>query len=154
MSEKLTDSISKLIKKTSTFEKVETLLKGVSLFIFITGVVTLYNSYKLHKMTSHLNLSKNNMEYRINSNFNKIIETNQKIILLIENSIKLQSSVFCSCNNDELFKKQISLIEKIDNNNSDIKIYDDDDFLNECYDNMPCNNSKKVSGLNRLFGWK
>jgi len=153
MSEKLTDSISKLIKKTSTFEKVETLLKGISLFMFITGAVTLYNSYKLHKMTTRLHLSKNNMEYRINANFDKIIETNQKIILLIEHNIKLQSPVFSSCNNDELVKKQISLIEKNDNN-SDNKIYNDAEFLNECYDNIPCNNSKKVTGLNRLFEWK
>jgi len=31
---------------------------------------------------------------------------------------------------------------------------EDQELLNECYDNFPCNNSKKVSGLNRLFDWK
>jgi hypothetical protein len=30
---------------------------------------------------------------------------------------------------------------------------EDEELLNECYDNFPCNNSKKVSGLNRLFAW-
>jgi hypothetical protein len=31
---------------------------------------------------------------------------------------------------------------------------EDEELLNECYDNFPCNNSKKASGLNKLFGWK
>jgi hypothetical protein len=31
---------------------------------------------------------------------------------------------------------------------------EDQELLNECYDNFPCNNSKKASGLNKLFGWK
>jgi hypothetical protein len=141
MTEKLADSITKLIKKTHTFEKVETLLKGVSLFMFITGAVTLYNSYKLHKMTSHLNLSKNKMEDRINTKLDKII-------LLIKNNIQQ--------NNNDFLTPPIPLIEnivpKIENNK--IGDNDDDEILNECYDNIPCNNSKKASGLNRLFGWK
>ena len=33
------------------------------------------------------------------------------------------------------------------------KDIEDEELLNECYDNFPCNNSKKASGLNRLFGW-
>lgn len=30
---------------------------------------------------------------------------------------------------------------------------DDDELLSECYDNIPCNNIKKVTGINRFFGW-
>jgi hypothetical protein len=33
------------------------------------------------------------------------------------------------------------------------KDIEDQELLNECYDVFPCNNSKKASGLNRLFGW-
>jgi DNA-directed RNA polymerase sigma subunit (sigma70/sigma32) len=147
MTEKLADSITKLIKKTNTFEKVETLLKGVSLFMFITGAVTLYNSYKLHKMTSHLNLSKNNMEDRINTKLDKIIETNEKIISLIENNIQLQKPNYTDVSCCEV----VDIIEDT-TNVSEVEYYYD--FLNECYDNIPCNNSKKATGLNRLFGWK
>jgi hypothetical protein len=74
MSEKLAESILKLIKKTNTFEKIETQLNYVSLFIFITGAVTLYNSYKLHKITEYSNISKNKMDDKINSKLDKIIE--------------------------------------------------------------------------------
>ena len=141
ITEKLADSISKFIKKTNTFEKVETLLKGVSLFIFITGAVTLYNSYKLHSMTNHLNLSKN----KINTKLNKIIETNEKIFLLIENNIHLQSA---------LPSEDLKINNLIEDTPNVSPLEDYYELLNECYDNIPCNNSKKASGLNRLFGWK
>ena len=139
MTEKLADSISNLIKKTNTFEKVETLLKGISLFTFITGAVTLYTSYKIHTMSNDLNLSKNKMEDKINAKLDKII-------LLFENSVPT--------NNNEVFTLPISLIENIEHENDNTQIYDDEEILNECYDNIPCNNAKKASGLNRLFGWK
>lgn len=146
MTEKLADSISNLIKKTNTFEKAEALLRGVSLFMFITGAVTLYNSYKLHKLSSCLNLSKNKMEYKINAKLDKIIETNEKIILLIKNNV--------TPNNNDILTLPISLIKNIEHENANKQIYDDEEILNECYDNIPCNNAKKASGLNRLFGWK
>ena len=36
ITEKLGESISNLIKKTNTFEKVESILKGISVFMFLT----------------------------------------------------------------------------------------------------------------------
>jgi hypothetical protein len=156
ISEKLAESISKLIKKTNTFEKVETMLKGVSLFMFITGALTLYNSYKLHtiiesksaKIIESKSANKNKMEDKINAKLDKIIETNEKIILLIDKNIQLPMPL----SSDEINScKSVDIIEKNVNEN---QIYDDDEILNDCYDNIPCNNSKKASGLNRLFGWK
>ena len=150
MSEKLAESISKLIKKTNTFEKIETLLNGVSLFIFITGAVTLYNSYKLHKITEYANISKNKMDDKINSKLDKIIETNEKII-------HLQMQLYTSFQNNEVLKTQVSLTEDIEDIKTQIIVTPLEDYYelaNECYDNIPCNNSKKATGLNRLFGWK
>jgi hypothetical protein len=148
ISEKLAESISKLIKKTNTFEKVETMLKGVSLFMFITGALTLYNSYKLHTIIESKSANKNKMEDKINAKLDKIIETNEKIILLIDKNIQLPMPL----SSDEINScKSVDIIEKNVNEN---QIYDDDEILNDCYDNIPCNNSKKASGLNRLFGWK
>ena len=147
ISEKLAESIKNLIKKTNTFEKIETLLNGVSLFMFITGVVTLYNSYKLHKITEYANPSKNKIDDKINAKLDKIIETNEKII-------HLQMGLLNSLQNNEVLKPKISLTEQFETQTNDNKIYDDDEILNECYDNIPCNNSKKASGLNRIFGWK
>jgi hypothetical protein len=150
MSEKLAESISKLIKKTNTFEKIETLLNGVSLFMFITGAVSLYNSYKLHKITEYANISKNKMDDKINSKLDKIIETNEKII-------HLQMQLYTSFQNNEVLKTQVSLTEDIENIKTQTIVSPLEDYyelVNECYDNIPCNNSKKASGLNRLFGWK
>jgi hypothetical protein len=147
ISEKLVESITKLIKKTNTFEKIETLLNGVSLFMFITGAVTLYNSYKLHKITEYANPSKNKIYDKINAKLDKIIETNEK-------TIHLQMGLLNSLQNNEVLKPKISLTEQFETQTNNNKIYDDDEILNECYDNIPCNNSKKASGLNRIFGWK
>jgi len=155
ISEKLAESISKLIKKTNTFEKVETMLKGVSLFMFITGALTLYNSYKLHtiiesksaKIIESKSANKNKMEDKINAKLDKIIETNEKIILLIDKNIEFQKSSYDNIN-------CCKSIDKIEDTINESQIYDDDEILSECYDNIPCNNSKKASGLNRLFGWK
>jgi len=144
MSEKLGESISNLIKKTNTFEKVEKILNRVSLFTFIIGAVTLFNSYKLYKMDKKIN---------------KILKTNETIHLLIQKNNMCQTAIELqktSSINYELDKNEI-----IDNEeNEDYedyeynKDYEDNELLNECYDIIPCNNSKKVSGLNKLFGWK
>lgn len=80
MSEKMADSISKLISKTNTFEKVESWLKGITLLMFIAGTASVYNSYKLYT----LNKSIQNKEDKLNKKLDKIIETNEKIILLLE----------------------------------------------------------------------
>ena len=40
---------------------------------------------------------------------------------------------------------------ELENDNDGLIEYE---LLYECYDNIPCNNSKKVTGINRLFEWK
>jgi hypothetical protein len=122
ISEKLAESIKNLIKKTNTFEKIETLLNGVSLFMFITGVVTLYNSYKLHKITEYANPSKNKIDDKINAKLDKIIETNEKII-------HLQMGLLNSLQNNEVLKPKISLTEQFETQTNDNKIYDDYEIL-------------------------
>lgn len=64
---------------------------------------------------------------------------------------------YCS----ELDEEKNSVKSQESNNNSitsEPKICETDiedmELLSECYDSFPCNNSKKASGLNRLFGWK
>jgi len=78
MNEKMADSISKLIAKTNTFEKVESWLKCITLLMFIAGTASVYNSYKLYTLTKSIQ----SKEDKINKKLDKIIETNEKIILL------------------------------------------------------------------------
>jgi len=150
ISEKLGESISNLIKKTNTFEKAEAILKGISLFMFFTGAVTLFNSYKLHKMDEKIN---------------KILKTNETIHLLArkntmcQKAIELQktSSINYEINKNEIIDNEYNEYNEYNKDNEYKeynKDYEDNELLNECYDIIPCNNSKKVSGLNKLFGWK
>ena len=61
MSEKMADSISKLIAKTNTFEKVESWLKCITLLMFIAGTASVYNSYELYTLTKkHYKIKKTN----------------------------------------------------------------------------------------------
>ena len=141
MTEKLNDTITNLIIKTNTFSKVETIMKGVSIFMFITGIATLYNSYKLHKITKYIK----NMETKINKKLDRIIKTtenyNQTQILTPTHIIE----------NTNLMNNSANESNETNTNNNDND--DNYDFLNECYDNMPCNNSKKATGGHLLFGW-
>ena len=56
--------------------------------------------------------------------------------------------------NDEIIDNNFIIDNDDIIDNVDIIDNEDNELLNECYDNIPCNNSKKVSGLNKLFGWK
>lgn len=89
MNEKMADSISKLIAKTNTFEKVESWLKGITLLMFIAGTASVYNSYKLYTLTKSIQ----SKEDKINKKLDKIIETNEKIILLMENKKHLNKNI-------------------------------------------------------------
>jgi hypothetical protein len=85
MNEKMADSISKLIAKTNTFEKVESWLKGITLFMFIAGTASVYNSYKLYTLTKSIQSKEDKINKnldKINIKLDKIIEVNEKIILL------------------------------------------------------------------------
>ena len=85
MNEKMADSISKLIAKTNTFEKVESWLKGITLLMFIAGTASVYNSYKLYTLTKSIQSKEDKINKKldkINKKLDKIIETNEKIILL------------------------------------------------------------------------
>jgi hypothetical protein len=167
VSEKLSETLSNLIKKTNTFEKVDGMLKCVSIFMLITGVVTFFNYYKIEKLQNnlykkdeelYLHLFKTIMEVKkINKKLDTIIEINEDIGLLIENHMKEHKTLTPSLSylsNNSLSTKSFIPFD-YDNYDYNIENNDiDDELLNECYDNIPCNNSKKATGLNRIFEWK
>ena len=154
ISEAFTEAFTKSIKKANIFEKfieIKQMCSGLIIFTTITGLTLLfYQSYNTCAIESIVN--KNCcIEYDIvilKKKMEKIIETNEKLYEIIMQNNKLSNKFIenqlihiCKTNNIE--------IENCKNNQND----DDDDLLNECYDVMPCNNSKKVTGLNRLLNW-
>jgi hypothetical protein len=56
---------------------------------------------------------------------------------------------------DEPNQELIHEIEKPNHEpiNEIVESNEDIELLNECYDSFPCNNSKKISSLNKLFNW-
>ena len=150
MSDKFADAITTLIKKTSTFEKIETTLKGITIFMFITGITTLYNSYKLHKLIKCVK----NMEVKINKKMDEIVKKTENVGLLVEQHKQSQNLVYARC-----IETVETTINSPVNNSNDLHMNNKEtdeyyELLNECYDIMPCNNTKKATGLNLLFGWK
>lgn len=170
ISEKLAHSISQLIKKTHTFEKVDTMLRCISLFMLITGTVTFFNYYKINNIKNELDKKDEELQLRmfetiieikkLNEKLNIIIEINENTELLIENHIQDQemlSSPLSYFNDSAISIKNVIPFtnneKNMPNENSLNSDDGDDELLNECYDNIPCNNSKKVTGLNKIFGW-
>jgi hypothetical protein len=170
VSKKLVHSISKLIKKTETFEKVDTMLKCISLFMLITGTVTFFNYYKINSIKNELDKKDEELQLhmfetimeikKLNKKLNIIIEINENTGLLIENHIQDQEMMGTPLSyfNDPVIsiKNVIPFTNNEKNipNENNVNTHDgDDELLNECYDNIPCNNSKKVTGVNKIFGW-
>lgn len=68
-----------------------------------------------------------------------------------QDNISNYLNYYCSETDEE--NKSIESDKLIIKENQCKKDLEDQELLNECYDDFPCNNSKKASGLNRLFGW-
>ena len=104
----------------------------------------------------------------------KLIELNEKFYEIIIQNNKLfnkynenQMLFFIKQNNKEIDSihssiSSISLDLEVKNNelkepNHEIEetklTEEDNELLNECYDNIPCNNYKKITGLSNFLNW-
>jgi len=149
----MVEAFASAIKKANIFEKAIEIKRMLSGFIIITTImgstIIINQVYKMQSITI-FDKRLSNVEKKIE----KLVETNTKLYeIIIENNklsnkfIENQLLHICKSNNIELEREDT----KTANINADID--DDNDLLNECYDIMPCNNSKKVTGLNRIFNW-
>jgi len=158
ISEKITDVIYNVIKKTDVFENGKAALKYASMFMFITFSVSLLNKNKINKIKLLLE-RKNDYKENIQNLNNKLdklidkldksIETNREIIIFLNN----YNSVKNIADNTEVSIENKD-IEIETNQVRKISIIDDEELINDCYDNIPCNNLKKVTILTNLFNWK
>jgi len=163
VSEKLAYTITNLIKKTNTFEKVDNALTGISVFMFITGALSLLNAYSLYKWNNALHKREESVSLdifetimevkKMNKKIDKIIEQNEKLNLFIENhnSMQIQQTIDSESELSSVTGDFNESESELENVNDELIEYE---LLYECYDNIPCNNSKKVTGMNRLFEWK
>jgi hypothetical protein len=150
----LVEAFSKAMKKANIFEKaieIKRMLSGFIVLTTIMGTTIIINQlYKRQSITS--------FESRIDildKKIEKLVENNATLYEIIMQNNKLSNKFIenqllhiCNSNNIEIEREDIKTMNKhadVDN--------DDNDLLNECYDIMPCNNSKKVTGLNKIFNW-
>lgn len=175
--DKMFEVFDSVIKKTNIFDKILELKKLNNGFIFfstITSTFLLLNSLYINYI---LNIEYCNLKSKIeeidiiHNKINDIIEINKSMMILVkENQNLIQSNLnkvhLYSINStlssgslyynnsfnsgesiNQISNEEIEKTEEVNNKN------DDDELLSECYDNIPCNNIKKVTGINRLFCW-
>jgi hypothetical protein len=108
---------------------------------------------KNYSIKNHLN--------SLDKKIDKVMQTNKKLCeIIIQNNklsnkfIENQLLYICKANNSE--------VENFKNNEVNESKEEEDiiqnstsyeELLNECYDVLPCNNTTKVIGLNRIFNW-
>ena len=166
-SEKVTDVIYNVIKKTEIFENGKSALKCASMFMFITCSVCLLSYNKINKV--NLMLERNN-DYKediqnLNNKLDKLIdkldkniETNEEIIIFLNNYNSVKNiadniEVIIEKNHDANINEEKS-IEIETNMVHKASIIDDKELMNDCYDNIPCNNFKKITNVINLFNLK
>ena len=164
MVDKFSEAFTNAIKKANIFEKfieVKRMCSGLIIITTITGAGILcyevYNNY-IMSLIQNKNL---HMEVRI-ATLDKKIEKLYEIILqnnkLSNKFIENQLLHICKLNNAEIenFHNSIEKEDEKINEKTEEKINEkteDIELLDECYDIMPCNNSKKVTGINKIFNW-
>jgi len=152
---------------------------GIVLFTVISGLLA-FENYRKDIYNKKEVINKINEKNKIiEKKLDELIESNKLIIQMLEkHDVVLNKNTnypfvtFDSKNSLNYSSSNLSALtfhsekekQKEDENLNDYLNYycsepnekevEDQELLNECYDTLPCNNSKKASGLNRLFGWK
>ena len=147
LQDKISETITLVIKKANIFEKIteiKFLTRGMVLFSTVTTTFFILNGiYNNYTTNIALQEVKNKTADIENIIENKLDEVNKKLdkLLHINNLNK----------NTSFTTNYVELLENTNlNTNTDNS---DDELLNECYDNIPCNNVKKVTGIKKLFNW-
>lgn len=150
----MVEAFTSAIKKANIFEKAIEIKRMLSGFIIITtimGTTIIINQVYKRKSITIFDKRLSTLEKKIE----KLVETNAKLYEIILQNNKLSNKFIenqllhiCKSNNIEVEREDAKTM----NINADVA-NDDNDLLNECYDIMPCNNSKKVTGLNKIFNW-
>jgi hypothetical protein len=143
--------ITRFISKVEFVKKCAT---GIAIFTLISSLITfeIYRNginnnkeciKKIDKVTDENNVTKAKLE--------ELIETNKKLLNILEKHNILLEEL----KQKPLSKSSSTLSFSLDNSpkNNEKVLEEDLELLNECYDILPCNNSKKVTGLNKLFNW-
>lgn len=140
IAEKLADSFVDVFKKTKLFEKIDKIHFYIGSFVLFTSIISI-TGFAIHysnttKINENIQILNNNKREIID----KINNLEDKIIKKIESQeIKVKSSLSMD-NNQININDQKKNINDTDN---------DDELINDCYDYIPLNNIKKVTGIKK-----
>jgi hypothetical protein len=145
---------------------------GVALFTFASCIITIEN-YRINLYIKNKLVEKiNKKNESILKKQDEIIIISNKILSILNKHDEILEDILATPSlnliNKEIITRTLSNVSslsdefqnienKIDYSSSELtekQEQEDLELINECYDVLPCNNSKKVTGLNRLFGWK
>ena len=170
----MVEAFTSAMKKANIFEKAIEIKRMLSGFIIITtimGTTIIINQlYKRQSITS--------FETRIDildKKIEKLVENNATLYEIIMQNNKLSNKFIenqllhiCNSNNIEIegeetrrkeenrqntYEKETKPKEELETKEKLETKEEYDELLDECYDIMPCNNSKKVIGITKIFNW-
>lgn len=169
----LVEAFSKAMKKANIFEKaieIKRMLTGFIVLTTIMGTTIIINQiYKKQSISS--------FESRIDTldkKIEKLVENNATLYEIIMQNNKLSNKFIenqllhiCNKNNAEIegeyrlnrenrqntYEKETKPKEELETKEKLETKEEYDELLDECYDIMPCNNSKKVIGITKIFNW-
>jgi hypothetical protein len=174
LTDKISETITNVFKKTEVFEKIDKMGKiqfYVNSFLIVSSIIGLTNIYinycnidKIEKLEEKLEECENILKYNIKINRKK----NQIIYNNLINEVELTSKLFNEIKELKLYKPEmisastsistfspLKIILPPENNDCDNHIMhkeiEDNELLNESYDSIPMNNLKKNTGLIWLF---
>jgi hypothetical protein len=175
ITEKITNSISDVFKKTKIFEKIQRFEFYIGSFVFISSIIgitgiginyynndlinkkldKLYNNKELNeiKELKELNVIKelNEIKEILNENKNKVTEIRNEYIILFERQQKILEEILnINCYRENNSRESI-LPDEIPINNTELISEPDDELIDECYDSIPLSNAKKVPSIKNLI---
>jgi hypothetical protein len=176
LTDKISETITNVFKKTQIFEKTEKIKIYINLFMIISSVIGLTSIYinynnlsKIKILEEKIKQSENvliyNIEFNRNQNqiiYKRLIEQfkielgiSSKLIDKIKELQHLKPEMLSASTSISSFsplrinlpsENEVWNLEK-----NTINELDDNELINECYDSIPLNNLKKITGLNWLF---
>lgn len=179
LTDKITETITSVFKKTKVFEKMEKIQFYIGSFVFISSIIGLSSIYinycnlnKIKNLEEKIEQSENILKYNIQITRRQHQIIYNKLIEQLKNEVEMYSKLLNKITESQNFKPEMlsastsmssfSPIRIVlppennycENNNCDIEdinIFEDNELMNECYDSIPMNNAKKTTGLNWIF---
>jgi cell division protein FtsL len=168
LSKELTNAVTNIVKNTDFYgkaKKVSYAIYGISIFC---GIYAVFNYVKHERLCNDIDNLKNQIKRNtqildsLKTSCNKLLERTYKIKQLEETMHFFTERDDNSSNEIENKEPENKEPENKESENkvrenSKLQIITDEEeneLLNESYDNIPCSNVKKITGLFGVFKWK